>query len=223
MNVDRAADIVFSCGAPGSGKSYDLKARLARRRPDRLIVVDPDDEYVEAGVLHDQLPDLLKATAYSTFRTRFRPSFVRATAEYQFDVVCRLVRWHADPQPGQAPPPAVGPLVFVVDELADFVGPSFRDAPESWQWIIRRGRKYGVTLYAASQRPAQIDKTLFDLASTIRSGRLNNAQSQSVVASALDVDAALVAQLSGFQAIERDKNTGKLTLPKIVAQPKRAK
>jgi len=223
VNVDRAADIVFSCGAPGSGKSYDLKARLARRRPDRLIVVDPDDEYVEAGVLHDQLPDLLKATAYSTFRTRFRPSFVRATAEYQFDVVCRLVRWHADPQPGQAPPPAVGPLVFVVDELADFVGPSFRDAPESWQWIIRRGRKYGVTLYAASQRPAQIDKTLFDLASTIRSGRLNNAQSQSVVASALDVDAALVAQLSGFQAIERDKNTGKLTLPKIVAQPKRAK
>lgn len=218
MNADRAADIVFSCGAPGSGKSFDLKARLARRRPDRLIVVDPDGEYADAGVLHDQLPDLLKATAYSTFRTRFRPSFVRATAEYQFDVICRLVRWHADPQPGQTPPPAVGPLVFVVDELADFVGPSFRDAPESWQWIIRRGRKYGVTLYAASQRPAQIDKTLFDLASTIRTGRLNNADSQRVVAAALGVNPAAIETLSGHESIERDKNSGRLSASKT---PKR--
>lgn len=215
MNPDRAADIFFACGAPGSGKSYEIKRRLAARKPDRLLVIDPDGEYADAGVLHDALPDVVKATGYATFRTRFRPHFDRRQAERQFDVICRLVRWHADPQPGQARPPHVGPLVFVVDELADYVGPSFRDAPESWQWIIRRGRKYGVSLYAASQRPAQIDKTLFDLASSIRTGRLNNADSQRVVAAALDCDAGLVARLSGYQAIERNKNTGALSLPKF--------
>jgi hypothetical protein len=211
VNPSRAADIFFACGAPGSGKSYAIKAELERRDPPRLIVIDPDGEYVnDGGVLHDSLSDVLKATGYATFRTRLRPSFERRVAEHQFDIVCRLVRWHADPQPGQALPPAVGPVVFVVDELADYVGPSFRDAPESWQWLIRRGRKYGVSLLAASQRPAQIDKTLFDLASTIRTGRLNNADSQRVVAAALDVPTDRVAALTGHEFIERDKNNGRL-------------
>jgi hypothetical protein len=101
-------------------------------------------------------------------------------------------------------------VVFVVDELADYVGPSFRDAPESWQWLIRRGRKYGVTIIAASQRPAQIDKTLFDLASTVRTGRLNTIDSQRTVAGALGVEVADVRALTGHQFIERDRNSGRL-------------
>ena len=211
MNPNRAADISFYCGAPGSGKSFEIHAQLARRKPGRLIVLDPDGEYAEAGVLHPDLGQAIKATAYSTFRTRFQPSHVRSIAEHQFDVLCRTVRWHVDPQPGQTPPPSTAAIVFVVDELADFVGPSFRDCPESWQWIIRRGRKYGVSLIAASQRPAHIDKTLFDLCTVIRSGRMNGAASQQVIADALAVPAAEVRSLTGHQFIQRDKNTGKLS------------
>lgn len=210
MNVDRAAAIHFACGAPGSGKSFDLKQRIDRLKPDRLIAIDPDGEYDRCGFLHDRLADVQRATNFPTFRTRFRSTFDRAIAEQQFDVICRLVRWHVDPQPGQARPPRVAPIVFLVDELADFVGPSFRDTPDSWQWIIRRGRKYGVTLLAASQRPAQIDKSLFDLCSSIRGGRINGTDSQNSIASALGVPRAEIEQLQGYQFIERDRNTGAL-------------
>lgn len=212
MNVGRSASIVFACGAPGAGKSHYIKAELARAKPARLIVIDPDGEYADGcGALHDRADDLLQATAFAEFRARLRPSHVRSVAEAQFDAVCRMVRWHAAPEPGQVKPPRVAPVCLVVDELADLVGPSFRDTPESWQWIVRRGRKYGVSLYAASQRPAQIDKTLFDLASLIRTGRLNNADSQRVVAAAIDVKPDEIAGLTGHAWLARDKNSGKLT------------
>lgn len=210
MKVDRTARIVFACGAPGSGKSHYLKDLIAKGKPSRIIAIDPDGEYDQCGYLHTDLPQMYQATGFPTFRTRLKPDYIRAKAEWQFDRVCQIVRWHADPQPGQARPPQVGPLWFVVDELADFVGPSFRDAPESWQWVLRRGRKYGVTVLAASQRPAQIDKTLFDLASTIRTGRLNNPDSQKSVAAALDVPIAQVRALADHAWIERDRNTGRL-------------
>jgi hypothetical protein len=211
VNPDRATDIAFYCGAPGSGKSFEIHAQLARRKPGRLIVVDPDGEYPEAGVLHSQLPDAIRATCYSTFRTRFRASHVREIAERQFDVLCQTVRWHVDPQPGQQRPPAVAGVVFVVDELAEYVGSSFRESPESWQWLIKRGRKYGVSLLAASQRPQHIDKTLYDLCSTLRTGRINGGRTQAILADALDVPTADVRALTGHQFIQRDKNTGKLT------------
>lgn len=210
MNVERKARILFACGAPGSGKSHFLKEQLAQLRADRLIVVDPDGEYDGYGYLHDRPEDAYRATLFASFRTRLQTSHTRAKAEQQFDAMCRLVRWHAAPDPGQAAPPRVAPVVFLVDELADFVGPSFRESPESWQWVIRKGRKHGVTLLAASQRPAQIDKSLFDLASSIRTGRLNNGASQRAIADALGVQAGEIAQLTGYQWLMRDKNTGKL-------------
>ncbi|HYS75950.1 MAG TPA: hypothetical protein VEM38_07660 [Burkholderiales bacterium] len=211
MNVDRAAAIVFACGATGSGKSHELKRRIAAAAPDRLIVIDADGEYDGCGYLHDSVADTYRATCYPTFRTRLRTSYRRRIAEQQFDQVCRIVRWHCDPQPGQAPPPRVGPVTLVVDELADFVGSSFRETPDSWQWVIGRGRKHGVTLLAASRRPAEIDKSIFDNASTIRTGRLNNTESQRTVAAALGVKLADVRRLTGHEFIQVDKNTGAIS------------
>jgi hypothetical protein len=219
LNPNRAADIVFLCGGTGSGKSYEIHRQLERRRPARLIVVDPDGEYTEAGYLHSSVRQAVQATAYASFRTRFRPSHIRAQAEQQFDALCQLVRWHSGG--GASAPPAVGPVVFVVDELADFVGPSFRESPESWQWLIRRGRKYGVTLIAASQRPAHIDKTIFDLATTVRTGRLNNLDSCRALASPLGVPVADVAALTGHEFIERDRNSGRLIVHKSAKTPRR--
>lgn len=210
MRADRAAQIYFAAGAPGSGKTHYLKSLLTRLNPGRLIVVDPDGEYDGYGTLQESPADLMRATLFPTFRARVRPSYIRATAERQFAFFCELVRWHADPQPGQAPPPAVGPVTLLVDELAEFVGPSFREAPESWQWVVRRGRKYGVTVLAASQRPAEIDKKLFDLASHLRTGRLNNPDSQKTMADALAVPLDQVRALLDVQALERDKLTGAL-------------
>ncbi len=211
MKADRQARIVFACGAPGSGKTHFIKQCLAQLAPDRLIVVDPDGEYDGFGVLHDQLPQLYQATGYATFRARFRPSHDRRTAEQQFALICRIVRWHADPEAGQARPPRRGPIALAVDELADYVGPSFREAPDSWQWVVKRGRKYGVATFAASQRPAEIDKTLFSLASTIRVGRLNDRPDQLRVAQAIGVEPGEIAALTDRAYIEADKVRGTLT------------
>lgn len=224
MKADRQARIVFACGAPGSGKTHYLKACLAQLRPDRLIVIDPDGEYDGFGVLHEsgELQQLCQATGYATFRARFRPSHNRSIAERQFALICRLVRWHADPEPGQARPPRVGPVALVVDELADYVGPSFREAPDSWQWVVKRGRKYGVATFAASQRPAEIDKTLFSLASCIRVGRLNDPPDQARVAGAIGVPVGEIAALADHAYIERDKVAGTLTRwPRPKKAPKR--
>jgi hypothetical protein len=179
------------------------------------VIVDPDGEYSAASMSDDSKAGrravLELVSSQPAMRLAFRPHYERARAERSFAWLCSVVRWMVDPQPGQTPPPSTAPVLFVVDELADYVGPSFRETPESWQWIVRRGRKYGVSLLAASQRPAQIDKTLFDLASSITVHRLNNADSIRVCAQAINVPAADVEALTGYQAITRDKNTGTLT------------
>ena len=211
MRVDRAADVLFACGAPESGKSYRIHQALEERSPDRLVLIDPDGEYDRWGYLHTDPRDVGRALCYATYRTRFKPSAARAVAEQQFDFICRLVRWQTDPQPGQAAPARVGPVCLVVDELADLVGPSFRETPDSWQWVIKRGRKYGVSVLAASQRPEQIDKTIFSLCSCIRVGRLNDADGVRRLANAINVPAAELFGLVGIEYLERDKRTGALT------------
>ena len=211
MRVDRPSDVLFCCGAPESGKSHRIKLELEQRAPDRLVVIDPDGEYPDWGYLHTDPLDVARAMCYATFRTRFKPSPARASAERQFDLICRLVRWQTDPESGMGSPARLAPVCLVVDELADFVGSSFRETPESWQWVIRRGRKYGVSVLAASQRPAQIDKTITDLCSCIRVGRLGNAASVAWCADALDVPKDELRALVGIQFIERDKRTGVIT------------
>lgn len=211
MNVDRQADVTFACGATGSGKSFELKARLSQARPARLLVVDPDSEYVDCGYLHDTLASLEQAVSYSTFRTRYKPSFIRSIAEREFAHVCSLVRRHCDPEMPGFPGVPKGPVTLLVDELADFVGPSFRQSPASWQWLIGRGRKHGVTLLAASRRPAEIDKGIFENATRLRIGRLNYSETQRELAGAVGVPLDLIRSLRGHDHIIADKLTGDLS------------
>ncbi len=211
MKTDAHHRLVFCCGAPESGKSYRIKSELAATRPARLVVIDPDGEYPDAGYLHDSLGDFYRSLVHPHFSTRFRPAIDRNTAEKQFDQICRMVRWLVDPQPGQTPPASRAPVTFVCDELADFIGSSFRESPASFQWIIRRGRKHGVSVLLASQRPAEISKTVFDLASVIRAGRLNTDTSIKSVAGSVGVSIEDMRGLIGHEYFERDKRDGKLT------------
>ncbi len=49
-------------------------------------------------------------------------------------------------------------LTVIVEELADVTTP--QKAPESWGVLLRRGRKYGISTYAVTQRIQEIDKTI---------------------------------------------------------------
>lgn len=141
---------------------------------------------------------------------RFRPSIDRRRGEDQFAWLCSVARWQVDPQPGQARPAAVAPIVFAVDELADFVGASFNTAPHSWRWLVRRGRKYGVSVMAASQRPEEIDKSFFSMASLLVVHRLGDAGAAPRLAKSLNVPVADVLALAGHDYIARDRNTGRV-------------
>lgn len=107
-------------------------------------------------------------------------------------------------------PASTAPLVFLVDELADYVGPSFRQAPASWLWLVRRGRKYGATVIAASQRPEEIDKTLFSMANVLDVHAIGDPNTQLRLARALGVPRQEVEQLQGHAWIRRNRFTGAL-------------
>lgn len=148
--------------------------------------------------------------ALPEYRVRFRPSADLQRGRAQFALLCRLARWQVDPQPTQARPASTAPLLFVVDELADYVGASFREAPFEWRWLVRRGRKYGASVAAASQRPEEIDKSFFSMASMLVVHRLGDAEAAPRLAKSLNVPVADVLALTGHAFIARDRNTGAL-------------
>jgi hypothetical protein len=93
-------------------------------------------------------------------------------------------------------------LTFAVDELQQVTTPN--RAPPWWAACVRRGRKYGMTVYAAAQRPAEIDKTIYSNATEIRTGALSFPDDQVVIGRAIGIDPAEVGRLAGHAWIRRD-------------------
>lgn len=58
--------------------------------------------------------------------------------------------------------------IILIEELADVAQPG--KAGPNWGQLIRVGRKYGAVIMAATQRPQEIDKTLFTQVSRIWAG-----------------------------------------------------
>lgn len=129
----------------------------------------------------------------------FVPSFDRALAIRQFAFVCAIA-WRTAER-GR-------PVDFVVDELSEFTTAS--EAPAEWRRLVKRGRKAGISVYAAAQRPAEIDKTIWSNASLVRTGRLNYVEDQRTIAAALGVPVDQVIALGQLDYLERDRNSGEL-------------
>jgi DNA helicase HerA-like ATPase len=188
-------------GASGSGKSTAVKRILAAEPwPGLQIIVDPDAEYAGQGAQIASLARLVELAKLPGARSVvFVPSVDRAVGIKQFSFVCSLV-WSVALQ-GR-------PVRLVVDELSEFTTAS--EAPAAWRRVVKRGRKQGISVIAAAQRPAEIDKTIWSNASTVRSGRLNFENDQTVIAAALGVTRDDVASLKQLDYLERDRNTGAL-------------
>jgi hypothetical protein len=199
VKVTNAAALNVFVGASGSGKSHAIKQALTDARPARLLVCDPDAEYGKFAKPAATLGEVVTLATAQDFAITFTPSDDRALGIKQFAFLCALA-WVIANDKGR-------PLTFVVDELAEYVTAS--EAPPSWRRLVKRGRKYGVTVFAGSQRPAEIDKTIWSNASLIRAGRLANQPDQLTVARALDIDAKAIGALTGHAWISLDRNTGK--------------
>jgi hypothetical protein len=197
MTVDttRRAVLRVEIGAPGTGKSRAIVEWLRERRPSRLLIVDPDGEHSAFGFASRDPVALTKATQGARFAAVFSGTRAAPLGRADFAWACKLAQARA-------------PCVFVVDELADFVRAGESETP--WGWIVRHGRKYGLEVVVGCQRPALLDKSLWSMATWIRSRRLNYAADHEAIGAALAVDRRDVAALAGFDWIARDCEAGKV-------------
>jgi len=192
VDVTLSASIEAVLGSSGSGKSAYIKREIRDRKAARLIVYDPEGEYATFGRVVDSLRDvqsvLVKAGSAKAFRLVFSPHADPARAIVQFEALCRLA-FHA------------GNLLFVAEELADVTQAT--KAPVGWSMLTRRGRKRGVSIIGASQRPASIDKTFLGNCSKVRSGRLLYEADARAVGAVLGIDHGELLALESLHYVAR--------------------
>lgn len=191
IDTKRQAKIVVVCGSSGSGKSAWIKKQLARKK--RVIIWDPDDEY--DGQRITKQPDLVRIVRAAR-QGRFR--YVGKPGDFNF--FCRVAfAWSR--------------CTVVAEEIAGVTNPG--KAPDGWHTLVSRGRKRGVTLYAATQRPAESDKTVFGNATELHVGRMTRRKDRQYMAQELDVNLELLDNLQPLDYIHRDLQTGKIDRGKL--------
>ncbi len=186
-------------GASRSGKSLWTAQQVAGAR--RLLVWDLLGEWSARYRCErvSSIADLVARLEGPPARLAFhRPRMVD-----QFGLFCRVAWCWLRLAPGS----------LVVEETAAVTQPG--KAPGEWGDICRMGLRYGVDIYALTQRPAESDKTAFGNASVIHAGRAVTPRDRATVAEYLDVPVAEVAALTPLEWIERhasgEKKTGKVS------------
>jgi DNA helicase HerA-like ATPase len=155
-NEDLENNHALAIGKSGSGKTWFIKNHpLVKKRGSRVVFWDPYES-------HD--------CHYSKSLTEFGRNFAGAIKSGKgfkiglavnpsiesFENFCRMVWVAADGNKK---------LIVVVEELADVSKPS--KATEFWGQLTRVGRKYGLIVIPATQRPQEIDKTVFTQVSRV--------------------------------------------------------
>ena len=199
-----AARVVAIMGSTGSGKTSYLRQVLGKRKRRRTVIWSPKEDIDNYAALYGgqvvttagEALAALKAAGRGPVHIVFKPRLVRAVDEAQFDAVCKMAMLARD-------------VTFIVDELHTVTKPSW--APDGWRKLVMMGRGYGAEVFGLSQRPASVDKDFFGNLSTMHTRRLAYAEDAKVVARTLAVQPQEVMGLTGYQWLERDMNTGKIT------------
>lgn len=214
--IDVAAKprIVLVCGGSGTGKSSVVKRDTAKAK--RFIAFDPDGEYISATVRgvtgKARLLELLKQHRKTPLRVAYVPSppppdwkkSAQAWLSGEFDFWARCAF-------------AWGNCVAVAEELADVTTPG--KAPMGWGWVVRKGRKRRMEVYAITQRPAESDKTTVGNATLTYCFKLKRARDRQYMADEFGMrDTVMLDALVPLQYIAVDDfgrvQSGRLTFPK---------
>lgn len=200
------AQIQAILGSTGCGKSTHLRKCLAKKKRRRTIIWSPKEPIDNYAALYPgsvvctttvEVLRILQAAGKSgEFHIVFRPSLVRAKDEGNFHFVCKMAL-------------AARNVTFIAEELHTCTRASW--APDGWSELVMMGRGYGVEIFGLSQRPASMDKDFLGNTSTVHVGRLSHPEDAKIVARGLGIKAEEITALSGFQWIERNTNTGKIT------------
>ena len=113
------------------------------------------------------------------------------------------------------------PLLLVYEEAHKYVpnndGEKYRSSRESIERIAKEGRKYGVTLLLASQRPSEISETVFSQCSNFLALRLTNPADQNYVKRLLpDTMGNIVDRMPALRAGESLILGDAVVLPSVV-------
>lgn len=113
------------------------------------------------------------------------------------------------------------PILLVYEEAHKYVPRSdlskYRSAKKSIERIAKEGRKYGVTLLLASQRPSEISETIFSQCNNFIAMRLTNPNDQSYVKKLLpDTMGSLIDKMSSLKAGEALLIGDSVIMPSIV-------
>lgn len=144
----------YSCGRTMSGKTTLLRNLWADRQA-RVLVLDQTGEFIEPGALVvDTMPQLVAALRQVAGRDRWR--ICAMIPETDYPALARLllpgvqsrVRSYCE---------AVGGLALIVDECDLVAG---RGADHAVTSLWRRGRHVGLSLIAATQRPADVHRVV---------------------------------------------------------------
>lgn len=113
------------------------------------------------------------------------------------------------------------PVLLVYEEAHKYVPRSelskYRSAKRSIERIAKEGRKYGVTLLLASQRPSEISETIFSQCNNFIAMRLTNPNDQSYVKKLLpDTMGSLIEKMPSLKAGEALLIGDSVVIPSIV-------
>ena len=113
------------------------------------------------------------------------------------------------------------PILLVLEEAHKYVPKSelarFKASKNSIERIAKEGRKYGVTLLLASQRPSEISETIFSQCSNFIAMRLTNPDDQNYIRRILpDTFGNLTSNLSSLQTGEALLMGDATILPSLV-------
>lgn len=113
------------------------------------------------------------------------------------------------------------PILLVYEEAHKYVPNSdlskYRSSKISIERIAKEGRKYGVTLLLASQRPSEISETIFSQCSNFIAMRLTNPADQGYVKKLLpDSLGSLIDKMTSFRQGEALLVGESIILPSIV-------
>lgn len=197
------AQFVAILGSTGCGKTTELKKRLAQKKRNRTFIWSPKESldnyaalYAGSEIVRTASAVLQRLGKRGSFHLVFIPTLNQAKDAALFDVVCKMLL-------------AVGNLTLVVDELHSVTTPM--NAPDGWRKINFMGRGYGVHVFGLSQRPASVDKAFMGSLSAIYVGRLPHPPDQKAVAEIIGIKPAEIAALTGYQSVQKDMLTGKIT------------
>jgi DNA helicase HerA-like ATPase len=113
------------------------------------------------------------------------------------------------------------PILLVYEEAHKYVPNSdlskYRSSKESIERIAKEGRKYGITLLLASQRPSEISETIFSQCNNFIAMRLTNPVDQGYVKKLLpDTLGSLIDKMPSLKQGEALLVGESIILPSIV-------